>query len=111
MSWPRGGVPRWGVCSPPARAWHRAIPCADVDVFGRPFLFFFPPKTWGRAVAAALECEYSQIGFGGLGWAVPGGGGVVPLYTPMNPAQSSWNQIFAGAPRNFGPDIDYVFVL
>ena len=74
-------------------------------------LFLSPPKTWGRAVAAALECEYSQIGFGGLGWAVPGGGGVVPLYTPMNPAQSSWNQIFAGAPRNFGPDIDYVFVL
>ena len=70
-------------------------------------------KTWGRAVAAALDCEYSQIGFGGLGWSVPGGGGVVPVFTPGDPAQSSWNQVYAGAPRTFlgafAPD--YVFIL
>lgn len=68
-------------------------------------------KTWGRTVAAALGCEYSQIGFGGLGWTVPGGGAVVPFFTPGQPAQTSWNQHFAGQPRAFGPGIDYLFVL
>ena len=67
-------------------------------------------KTWGTAVAAALDCEYSQVGFGGLGWSVSGGGGVVPLFTPGNPAESSWNQHFAGAPRSFA-NLDYIFVL
>ena len=58
-------------------------------------------KTWGRTVAAALECEYSQVGFGALGWTVPGAGAVVPFYTPGQPEQSSWNQCFAGQPRHF----------
>lgn len=70
-------------------------------------------KTWVRAVAAAMDCEYSQIGFGGLGWSVGGGGGVVPVYTPGKPTESSWNQIYAGVPRTFtGHDApDYVFIL
>jgi hypothetical protein len=67
-------------------------------------------KTWGRAVAAAFDCEYSQVGFGSLGWTVGGGGGVVPVFTPGDPSQSSWNQIYDGAPRTF-ENIDYVFIL
>ena len=29
---------------------------------------------------------------------------MVPLYTPGNAAASSWNQVYAGAPRSFGPN-------
>jgi hypothetical protein len=50
-------------------------------------------KTWGTAVAAALDAEYSQVGFGGLGWVVSGGGGVVPFFTPNDDAKSSWNKV------------------
>lgn len=57
-----------------------------------------------------MDCEYSQIGYGSLGWTVPGGGGVVPFYVPGQPNESSWAQIFAGAPRTFA-NVDYVFVL
>eukprot|EP00041_Stephanoeca_diplocostata_P007273 m.101646 g.101646 ORF g.101646 m.101646 type:complete len:410 (-) comp16814_c0_seq1:69-1298(-) len=67
-------------------------------------------KTWGRAVASALDCEYSQIGYGSLGWTVPGGGGVVPFYVPGMPNGSSWAHVYAGAPRTFTA-VDYVFVL
>jgi hypothetical protein len=72
-------------------------------------------KTWGTAVAAALDCEYSQVGFGGLGWTVSGGGAVVPFFTPGDPSKSSWNQIYDGAPRDFAKSgeqpIDYIFIL
>ena len=67
-------------------------------------------KTWGPAVAAALGAEFSQVGFGGLGWLCGGGGGVPPFYTPHNDSRSSWNKIWRGAMRNFS-NVDYVFVL
>ena len=59
-----------------------------------------------------MNCEYSQIGFGGLGWSVGGGGAVVPVFTPGDPSRSSWNQIYDGMPRTFtGDDVpDYIFV-
>jgi hypothetical protein len=68
-------------------------------------------KTWGPAVAAALGAEYSQVGFGGLGWVVPGGGGVVPFFTPGNATLSSWGRVWAGAPPRSFAGLDYVFVL
>jgi lysophospholipase L1-like esterase len=67
-------------------------------------------KTWGPTVAAALDAEFSQVGFGGLGWLVGGGGGVPPFYTPHNDTRSSWNKIWRGSPRNFS-NLDYIFVL
>lgn len=39
-------------------------------------------KTWGPTVAAAFGAEYSQIGFGSLGWVVPGAGGVPAFFIP-----------------------------
>lgn len=58
-------------------------------------------KTWGPTVAAALGAEYSQIGFGSLGWAVSGAGGVPALFTPGNDAKSSWNKVYDGTARDF----------
>ena len=59
-------------------------------------------KSWVHATAAALRAEFSQVGFGGLGWVVPGGGGVVPLYTPGDDGLSSWNKVYANRSRSFG---------
>eukprot|EP00035_Acanthoeca_spectabilis_P003886 m.96379 g.96379 ORF g.96379 m.96379 type:complete len:429 (+) comp12361_c0_seq8:78-1364(+) len=67
-------------------------------------------KTWGRAVASAFDAEYGQVGFGSLGWTVAGAGGVPPVFTPEEPAVSSWNQIYGGVPRSFS-NLDYIFVL
>jgi len=67
-------------------------------------------KTWVNAVAAAFDVEYSQIGFGSLGWTVPGGGDVPPFFTPGDDQNSSWNKIMAGAPRDF-TGVDFVVVL
>lgn len=47
-------------------------------------------KTWGTTVAAAFGAEYSQVGFGSLGWTVAGAGGVPPFYIPGNEVGSSW---------------------
>ena len=66
-------------------------------------------EAWPRMVAAAFDAEYSQVGFGSLGWTVAGGGQVPPLFTPGNDALSSWNEIYQGVPRTFD-NIDFVFV-
>jgi hypothetical protein len=68
-------------------------------------------KTWVPAVAAALDAEFSQVGFGGLGWVVGGGGGVAPFFTPGNPAKSSWDRVWSGAPPRKFAGLDYIFVL
>ena len=49
----------------------RALRCANAAT-----------KTWGPAVAAAFNAEYSQVGFGSLGWVVGGAGGVPPFFVP-----------------------------
>jgi len=67
-------------------------------------------KTWVNAVAAAFDVEYSQIGFGSLGWTVGGGGNVPPFFTPGDDKNSSWNKIMDGAPRDF-TNVDFVVVL
>ena len=63
------------------------------------------------AVAAALDAEFLQVGFGGLGWVVGGGGGVAPFFTPGNPAKSSWDRVWSGAPPRKFAGLDYIFVL
>ena len=66
-------------------------------------------KTWGPAVAAALGSEYSQIGFGSLGWVVGGAGGVPAFFEPGKEAVNSWDKHFDSANRTFH-DLDYIFV-
>jgi hypothetical protein len=56
------------------------------------------------------------VGFGGLGWVVPGAGGVVPFFTPGDAAgaastTSSWGRVWAQAPPRSFANLDYVFVL
>lgn len=60
-------------------------------------------------VIAAFGAEYSQVGFGSLGWAVGGAGGVPPFYIPGNSAGSSWNKIYNEVNRTF-ENLDYIFV-
>jgi len=67
-------------------------------------------KTWVNAVAAAFDAEYSQVGFGSLGWTVSGGGNVPPFFTPGDDQNSSWNKVMNGAPRDF-KGVDFVVVL
>lgn len=70
-------------------------------------------KTWGPTVAAALGAEYSQIGFGSLGWVVVGAGGVPAFYIPGKEAVNSWDKHYGGinttARRSF-ENLDYIFV-
>ena len=66
-------------------------------------------KTWGPTVAAALGAEYSQVGFGSLGWVVSGAGGVPAFYVPGKESVNSWDKHFNVANRSFA-NLDYIFV-
>lgn len=66
-------------------------------------------KTWGPTVAAALGAEYSQVGFGSLGWVVSGAGGVPAFYMPGKESVNSWDKHFNTANRSF-ENLDYIFV-
>ena len=66
-------------------------------------------KTWGPTVAAALGAEYSQIGFGSLGWVVSGAGGVPAFYIPGKESVNSWDKHYNTASRSF-ENLDYIFV-
>jgi hypothetical protein len=66
-------------------------------------------KTWGPTVAAALRAEYSQVGFGSLGWVVSGAGGVPAFYVPGQESVNSWNKHYNTANRSFD-NLDYIFV-
>jgi len=66
-------------------------------------------KTWGVAVAAALGAEYSQVGFGSLGWVVGGAGGVPAFFEPGKDATNSWDKVYDVANRSFD-NLDYIFV-
>lgn len=68
-------------------------------------------KTWAMALAAALDSEVSVVGYGRLGWTVPGNGKVPPVFTPGSPAQSSWNQVLGGYERSFSPAPKAIFIL
>ena len=66
-------------------------------------------KTWGPTVAAALGAEYSQVGFGSLGWVVSGAGGVPAFFSPSEPGGNSWDKHFSNANRSLA-GLDYIFV-
>lgn len=66
-------------------------------------------KTWGPAVAAALGAEYSQVGFGSLGWVVGGAGGVPAFFEPGKESTNSWDKIYDTANRSF-TNLDYIIV-
>jgi len=67
-------------------------------------------NTWAFSLAAALDAEISVVGFGRLGWTISGNGGVPPVFTPNNDAQSSWNKIDAKVARSFTPNPDYIVI-
>lgn len=64
-------------------------------------------------VAAALGCEYGNIGYGGTGWTTTASN-VPPIFTAGNDTNSSWDKYFAGTSRlvsgALSPAPDYVFV-
>lgn len=59
---------------------------------------------WVSAVAAALNSEYAQIGFGGQGW----NGGAADGVTPAFP--NTWNLLSNGQARSFSTPPKYVFI-
>jgi len=67
-------------------------------------------NTWAFSLAAALDAEISVVAFGRLGWTISGNGGVPPVFTPGNDAQSSWNKIDSKAARSFSPNPDYIVI-
>jgi lysophospholipase L1-like esterase len=67
-------------------------------------------NTWAFSLAATLDAELSVVGFGRLGWTISGNGGVPPVFTPGNDAQSSWNKIDSKNARSFSPNPDYIVI-
>jgi len=64
-----------------------------------------------------MNAEFSQVGFGSLGWVVGGAGGVPAFFNPGSDT-GSWNKIYGsssatgGQPANRSFNgIDYIFVL
>eukprot|EP00048_Salpingoeca_helianthica_P022566 m.19058 g.19058 ORF g.19058 m.19058 type:complete len:371 (+) comp7493_c0_seq1:24-1136(+) len=67
-------------------------------------------KTWAMALAAGLQTEISVVGYGRLGWTIPGNGNVPPVFTPGAPDSSSWNMVLAKFPRNFSIAPDAIVI-
>lgn len=67
-------------------------------------------KTWVQPVAAALDAEYGQVGFGRQGFTITGNGQVPPFFTPGVAVNSSWDKVYEGTPRSF-KGLDFIFIL
>lgn len=72
-------------------------------------------KACWPGVAAGLSANASVVAVNGLGLTVGGDGGVVPLFTPGNDTQSSWDKFNSAFSRlvggRFSPAPDHIFIV